>query len=395
MTHRERLSVALKGGRPDRVPCWPKATRWVRYHYGCPCPRHQARIGRELDLDMIVFYPSYIWQSLGNDYVYSPGGGFASRADGLYGDLEDVEVDIRVRSGDEQVTFCRTFRTPGGELHDVIEWARPNRGYGDGPNPHRVEPLVKDRADLAALPHLYPAPRKDLLEDAELLLEDLGDEALLSAIDTTHAGSWGMEALGPEGMLTAAVQDVELLRGVCELANDCHIRNLQALLDRGLEVVYDSWFQCGPSVGWSPRTFTEVFLPLIRECVEAVHDLGGLYIYQDDGRMRDIIPEIVDAGVDVVAGLQPPGVGDVNLGETKRAFGDRVALCGGLDPCYTFDRGSPEAVREAVRLAIEDAGAGGGYVLSTAEAVSPETPRECLVAAREAALEFGVYDSQV
>lgn len=72
-------------------------------------------------------------------------------------------------------------------------------------------------------------------------------------------------------------------------------------------------FQCGPSVGWSPHTFRSIFLPLIREAVELVHGFGALYIYQDDGRMNDILPSVVDAGVDVLSGLQPPDLGDVVL----------------------------------------------------------------------------------
>ena len=84
-------------------------------------------------------------------------------------------------------------------------------------------------------------------------------------------------------------------------------------------------------------------------------------------------------------------MGDVVLREVKREYGERVALVGGLDPCYTFDLGTPERVREAVRQALEDAAEGGGYVLGTAEAIAPETPAESLQAMSEAAREWGTY----
>ena len=93
----------------------------------------------------------------------------------------------------------------------------------------------------------------------------------------------------------------------------------------------------------------------------------------------------------VLSGLQPPDVGDVILKDVKAKYGDKVALLGGLDPTYTFDLGSPASVREAVRQAIADAGAGGGYILGTGEAIGPETPAESLRAAAQAAREFGVY----
>ena len=63
----------------------------------------------------------------------------------------------------------------------------------------------------------------------------------------------------------------------------------------------------------------------------------------------------------------------------------------GLDPIYTFDFGDAHSVRLAARQAIADAGCGGGYVLGTCEAVAPGVPRESLVAAAQAATDYGVY----
>jgi uroporphyrinogen decarboxylase len=163
------------------------------------------------------------------------------------------------------------------------------------------------------------------------------------------------------------------------------------MLEQGIRAVYDSWFQCGPSVGWSPKIYRRVFLPLITEAVSLAHEFDALYIYQDDGKMRDIIPMAVEAGVDVLGGLQPPDVGDVVLRDVKARFGHQVALLGGLDPVYTFDLGDAETVRSAVRKAITDAGTGGGYVLGTGEAVAPHVSRESLIAASQAARDFGVY----
>ncbi len=163
------------------------------------------------------------------------------------------------------------------------------------------------------------------------------------------------------------------------------------MLEQGIQTVYDSWFQCGPSVGWSPKTYRGLFLPLVKEAVSLAHEFGALYIYQDDGKMRDIIPQAVEAGVDVLGGLQPPDVGDVVLRDVKARFGRQVALLGGLDPVYTFDLGDAEAVRMAVRQAIADAGSGGGYVLSTGEAIAPHVPRESLIVAAQTARQHGVY----
>jgi len=392
MTPRQRLLTALRRQEPDRVPCCPLMTRWTRYHHGCVCPQHQVKVAEEFGLDLLVQYGSYIWQSVSNDYIYAPGSGSTRLANSFYGDLPDVNLEMSIRNEKESVWYERTFRTPAGELHDIIQWARPNAGFGDGPNPHRVEPLVKTPRDVEALKFLYPAPRRDVLSDIPLVLEEIGERALPAAFDCTHAGSWGLEPLGPEGMLIAGIEEPELLAAVCRLAQDAHLRNLRAMLELGLPVVWDSWFQCGPSVGWSLETYRTLFLPLVKETVELAHEFGALFIYQDDGKMRDIIPLLADIGVDAVSGLQPPDVGNVILKDVKAQFGNRLALMGGLDPCYTFDLGTPAAVRAAVRQAIADAGEGGGYILATGEAVDPTTtPAESIHAAVQATREYGSY----
>lgn len=383
--------TALRGGVPDRVPCFPSIIRWIRYHYGCTCPSHQLKVAEQFGLDLIVQYGSYVWRSVSNDYVYTPGGGYSYSASGVYGDLPNVNVELKITNEKEHVLYERTFHTPAGDLHDVIQWARPNLGYGDGPNPHRVEPLVKSRSDLEALAFLYPEPRRDVIADIPLVLGEIGDRAVVAAVDCTHAGGWGMEPLGPEGMLLASVTDPQLLGEVCRLGLDAHLRNLRLMLKQGIQVVWDSWFQCGPSPGWSPGIYADVFLPQVKEAIGLAHEFGALYIYQDDGKMRDILPLVVEAGADALSGLEPPDVGDVVLKEAKAQWGDRVALVGGLDPVYTFDLGGPDSVREGVRQAIADAGPGGGYILGTAEAVAPSTSEESLRAASAAAEDFGVY----
>jgi uroporphyrinogen decarboxylase len=163
------------------------------------------------------------------------------------------------------------------------------------------------------------------------------------------------------------------------------------MLERGLEVVFDSWFQCALSVGWSPQTFDEIFLPLIKETVDLAHAFDAVFVFYDAGKMADVIPRLIDAGVDVISGLQPPPVGDVALQEVKARYGDRVALMGGIDPCYVFDIGSPERATDAVRQAIADAGPGGGYILGTALSPAPETTEACLRAAGQAVRDYGVY----
>lgn len=376
MTSKERILAAVALEEVDRLPVMPNIIRWIRGNYGCPCEMHQFQACREFGFDPMIMYGLYLNTPISSDYVYRPDGG--------YRDLPGVNIDIRVENHQDRTIHIRKFKTPDGILTDRVVWSRPGMGYGDGPNPHREEPLVKTLDDIPALRHLYPLPRKNFPSDLNLFSEILGDDGIVEYLEASNAGAWGMESLGPDNMLMCAVENKPLLLAVLRVCQDQHLRNLKAVLEAGQKHIAVSWFQCGPSVGWSPENIKEFFWPLIRESVELVKHYGGTYRYQDDGKMAGMIPDLVELGVDIISGLQPPPVGDCVLSDIKAKFGDQVCLMGILDPIYTFERGNADTVRRGVEELHAQAPDGRGLIVGTAEAFGPETPPECLHALSQA-----------
>ena len=372
MTVRERLEAAFARGEVDRIPVAPDMVRWVRGNFGCTCEMHQLKGAEAFGFDPLIRHGMYLNHPISSDYVYRPD------AAGGYRDFAGVNVDIRVENHREKTIHVRRFQTPDGVLTDRIVWARGGMGFGDGPNPHREEPLVKSLEDVDALRHLYPSARKGYTDDLATFTEMVGERGVVTYCESSGAGVWGMESLGPENMLMCAVANKELLHAVLQVCQDRHLANLKAVLESGQRHFFDSWFQCGPSVGWSPGHIEEFFLPLIGESVELVHRYDAVYQFQDDGKMADIIGRLVGMEVEVVGALQPPPVGDCVFSELKGKHGDNVCLYGGLDPIYTFELGTPARVREAVIELLEGAGDGRGVVVATGEAFGPETSEACL-----------------
>ena len=393
MRSKERLLRAISGGIPDRIPVCPNLTRWVRGNEGCSCIRHLYRAHKKFGFDSLLPFYQYTWQTIANDYVYSPSGGFNYSVNGIFGDLGSVNAQIKVTNEKEWVTYERRFLTPAGEISDVIRWARPDMGYGDGPNPHREEPLIKSMNDVEALKFLYPEPRADLTSEIPIIIEDLGDNAVLAALDCVNFGSWGTEVFLPQQMLIASVDQPELLKAVCRIQNDAHLRNLKVFLDKGVRVVFDSWFQCSMSTGWSVDTYKNIFLPLIKEVIDLTHSYGGLYIIHDDGRMKSVLGMLADIGADCISGMQPTEAGgDITLDKAKELYGDKLAFMGGIDPCYTFDMGDIQTVRRETKRAIDEGAQGGGFILGVGEAISPDVPPQLLHEFVAAAKEFGSYN---
>ena len=383
MTPRQRLEAAFARQEVDRPPVWPNFIRWIRGNRGCASEIQQLFVGEEFGFDPLIMYGLYLNCPIASDYVYRPD------SMGGYRDLPGVNTDIRVESRPDRTVYIRRFQTPDGVLTDRIVWALPNKGYGDGPNPHREEPLVKCIEDVPALRHMYPEPRPGFVDELRHFTEMVGDRGVVEYLDGANAGSWGMESLGPEKMLTSAVEDKELLHAVLDVCGEVHLRNMKAVLESGHKHIAASWFQCGPSTGWSPANIDEFFLPHIRKSVELVHDYGATYRYQDDGKMAEMIPDLVDMGVDVIGGLQPPPLGDCDFAELKRKYGDKACLIGGLDPVYTFELGTPQRVHQAVKALLEKTPDNRGIIIGTAEAFGPETSTDSLHALTEAVRRYG------
>jgi uroporphyrinogen decarboxylase len=132
-------------------------------------------------------------------------------------------------------------------------------------------------------------------------------------------------------------------------------------------------------------------VPFIREHAALVHEYEGIYHIYDDGKMMQTLGDYVDAGADVVETLTPPPVGDVDLAEAKRLYGDRTCLKGYTDLLYVIKMGTPETIEQAVREAIEIAAPGGGFILGSSDSIREGTPVENVKAYFRAAHKHGDY----
>jgi uroporphyrinogen decarboxylase len=95
--------------------------------------------------------------------------------------------------------------------------------------------------------------------------------------------------------------------------------------------------------------------------------------------------------LDCINPLERPPLGDCDLAEVKEAFGARLSLMGNLPTMTLMFRGSPKQVMIESRKAIEDAGLGGGFILSTGDQCPRDTPLANLRAMVKAARRYGRY----
>jgi uroporphyrinogen decarboxylase len=89
--------------------------------------------------------------------------------------------------------------------------------------------------------------------------------------------------------------------------------------------------------------------------------------------------------------LEGPPMGDVDLAKVKRLYGKKMSLMGNLNTSDVMLRGTVDVVERAAKKAIDDAGEGGGFLLSTGDQCGRDTPDENIFKLVEVAKTYGKY----
>lgn len=92
--------------------------------------------------------------------------------------------------------------------------------------------------------------------------------------------------------------------------------------------------------------------------------------YHSCGNCAAVLDDMVEIGLDVLNPLQPMAIDPF---ETKKRYGDKLSLFGGLCVQNTMPIGTPDDVKAAVRKLKQECGKGGGYILAPAHHIQADT----------------------
>ena len=139
---------------------------------------------------------------------------------------------------------------------------------------------------------------------------------------------------------------------------------------------------------FSRRHIREFLLPRMKRMIDLIHQGGAFVFHHNDGNCRDIIPDMIEAGIDILNPIQWRS-DNMDRRELKRDFGDRVVFHGGVDNQRTLPFGTPDDVKREVLENLDILGAGGGYILAPCHNIQSVSPPENVVAMYEAGYEHG------
>jgi hypothetical protein len=98
----------------------------------------------------------------------------------------------------------------------------------------------------------------------------------------------------------------------------------------------------------------------------------GVYIlFHTDGKIDPIIPDLIEAGIDVLNPVQPECMDPMGV---KEKYGNKIALHGTISVQKTLPFGTIEEVRKEVETRILTAGRGGGLIIAPTHTVDKHVP---------------------
>jgi uroporphyrinogen decarboxylase len=170
----------------------------------------------------------------------------------------------------------------------------------------------------------------------------------------------------------------ELTEGLAEFS--CAVTRQIAGLDVDAIRFGDDWgFQ--DRLMLRPELWRKTFKKHYRKIYEAARDAGLIVTIHSCGNITDILPDLIEIGVQVVNALQPEAM---DVAYCKRMYGSQLTFWGGLGCQSTLPFGTPNDVRREVQDRLQ-LFKDGGYILAPAGAVPTETPAENIAAIVELA----------
>jgi uroporphyrinogen decarboxylase len=140
----------------------------------------------------------------------------------------------------------------------------------------------------------------------------------------------------------------------------------------------------------SPEMWRKFFKKKIAEMFDLAHKSGALAFFHSCGAIKEIIPDLIDVGVDCLNPIQV-SAGNMDPVELKREYGKHLVFFGGIDENEILCHASKQRVREETKRIIDILGSDGRYIVSAShDYLLPEVPAENIFAMYDEAKKYSM-----
>jgi len=204
------------------------------------------------------------------------------------------------------------------------------------------------------------------------------------------------------------------LRGVEKFFTDLYLEKkfAEALIDKILEyklaywnIVLDSFgegeviiseaddYGTESSLLISPKMLKDIFFPRLKKLFKFIKEKNpkARIFFHSCGAIREIIPDLIDIGVDILNPIQYKATG-MGLKNLKKDFGKEIVFWGGgIDTQKILPFGNSKAVEDEVKRVIDIMAPGGGFVFATVHNLQSDVPIKNIISMLETLKSYGGY----
>jgi uroporphyrinogen decarboxylase len=317
--------------------------------------------------------------------------------------IED-EVDFWMAAGYDYVPLTIGLRqTIRGEQRGIMGDARlhtkllkpveaPYNPFEKGPNTRmwaeEGSGVIADQASFDDFD--WPDPDRSYpyqtLEKLGKLLPD-GAKAVLN-VGYLFMAPWML--MGLETFLTALADRNPLVGKVIDRVGSIQKRVVENVLQFdcvGAVRMPDDLAHTGGTIV-NPGFLRRQIFPRHREIGRLVRAKGLLYLFHSDGRLYEVIDDLIQCGYHALHPCEPASM---DILELKRRYAGRLCLMGNINLDSTLCLGTPNDVVEEVRLRLRTVAPGGGYCCGSSNSIPEYVPFANYVAMIETIKRCGKY----
>ena len=154
-----------------------------------------------------------------------------------------------------------------------------------------------------------------------------------------------------------------------------------------------AWVQLADDYGMQKGLFFSLefwkryFKNPIKEIAEIIHNHGIKVFLHSCGSVRELIPEFIAAGIDILNPIQVMAK-SMDPVEIKKEYGEKICMHGTMDTQKILNFGSEEDIIKEVNKKIDRLSDGGGFILSTTHTIEPDIPIKNIIAMYKAVHNF-------
>ncbi len=292
-------------------------------------------------------------------------------------DVPDLDA-LRMKIGDDVYPIELPYHSPFSDaIYMAFDFAKA--GHLEEEERTLNSPgFFEDVTDVAEVENFdWPDPEAFISPEECRAVVDaaLADHAVLGVVWSAHFQD-ACAGFGMQAAFMNMVSEPEIFRAVIDKitafylkANGIFFEATRGKLDA---VLIGNDFGSQNGLMLSRDLIREFVWPGTRQLVEQAKSYGLKVIHHSCGAIQELIPDLIDIGVDVIHPIQALATG-MSAEELHSKFVGETSFCGGVDAQNLLVRGTPEAVGKRVRELV--ALFPTGMVISPShEAILPDIP---------------------